>query len=76
MYFFGGKHIENEVFDDEWKGEVERRVQEIVNEGDLNGKEDTQYLNRDIMEEETEAALQGLQKGKAPGVILSTQTYC
>ena len=60
--FFGGKHLENEVFDDEWKGEVERRVQEIVNEGDLNGKEDTQYLNRDIMEEETEAALQGLQK--------------
>ena len=42
-------------------------MQEIVNGGDLNGKEDTQYLNRDIMEEETEAALQGLQKGKAPG---------
>ena len=32
-------------------------MQEIVNEGGLNGKEDTQYLNRDIMEEETEAAL-------------------
>ena len=51
-------------------------MQEIVNEGDLNGKEDTQYLNRDIMVEETEAAYKVCRKEKHLGVILSTQTYC
>ena len=68
--FFGGKHLEGEEFDDTFKAEVERRVKEIAEERDLQGAEDTQCLNRNITMEETEAALQSLRKGKAPGCDL------
>ena len=68
--FFGGKHLEGEKFDDTFKAEVERRVKEIAEERDLQGTEDTQYLYRNITMEETEAALQSLRKGKAPGCDL------
>ncbi|MEW8548699.1 MAG: reverse transcriptase family protein, partial [Candidatus Thiodiazotropha sp.] len=64
--FFGGKHLEQEDFDDTVKVEVERKVQDIAKQPST-GSDDTDYLNRDITEEETEAALQNLPKGKAPG---------
>ena len=60
--FFGGKHLEGEEFDESFKAEVEGRVKELAEEGDLQGTEDTQYLNRNINMEETEAALQSLRK--------------
>ena len=67
---YGGKHLEGEEFDDTFKAEVERRVKEIAEERDLQGTEDTQYLNRNITMEETEAALQNIRKEKAPGCDL------
>ena len=68
--FFGGKHLEGEELDESFKAEVEGRVKELAEEGDLQGTGDTQYLNRNINMEETEAALQSLRKGKAPGCDL------
>ncbi|MEW8546772.1 MAG: reverse transcriptase family protein, partial [Candidatus Thiodiazotropha sp.] len=65
--FFGGKHLEEEKFDDNLKTEVEETVAEIVRQQCLDSSDMLQFLNRDITEEETEAALQGLLKGKAPG---------
>ena len=70
MFFFGGKHLENEEFDDTWRKVVEDRVQEIAEQSSTKETDETHYLNRDISEEETEAALQKLQKGKAPGCDL------
>ena len=68
--FFGGKHLEKEEFDSKWKAEVETKLQQIAEEGDQRGTEQLQYLNRDITESETEAALQSLKKGKTPGCDL------
>ena len=68
--FFGGKQLEGEEFAEFFKAEVEGRVKEIAAEGDLQGTEDTQYFNRNINMEETDAALQSLLKGKAPGCDL------
>ena len=65
--FFGGEHLKEEEFDETWKKVVEDRVHEIAEQRVINGTDETQYLNRDIAIEETEAALQNLQKGKAPG---------
>ena len=45
-------------------------MKEIAEERDLQETEDTQCLNRNITMEETEAALQSLRKGKAPGCDL------
>ena len=65
--FFGGKHLEKEEFDSNWKAEVEAKVKKLTDEKDRSSKDDIEYLIRDITKEETEAALQSLQKGKAPG---------
>ncbi|MEW8544656.1 MAG: reverse transcriptase domain-containing protein [Candidatus Thiodiazotropha sp.] len=73
--FFGGGHLEGEDFDQTFKEEVEKRLEEIVNEQAFDEEDlatQTQYvcLNRDISLEETEAAIQRLEKGKSPGADL------
>ena len=73
---FGGKHLEKEEFDGKLKDEVERRLQEIAEETDFQGPEETQYLNRDITEEETEAALQSKKISNDQELIQSDPTSC
>ena len=62
---FGGSHIANETFDEDFKKEIEQRLlsirQEVCSEyGDA-------FLNRPISYDEVEASIQRLQKHKAPG---------
>ena len=73
---FGGKYLEKQEFDGKLKDEVERRLQEIVEETDFQGPEETQYLNRDITEEETEAALQSKKISNDQELIQSDPTSC
>ena len=65
--FFGGRHLEKEEFDETTRVEVENKVKGIREQTNPQESDETYYLNHDITEEETEAVLQSLQKGKAPG---------
>ena len=63
--FFGGKHMIGEDLDEEFKKEIDRKVEGI--QENLNHEKGDDFLNEKIREEETEAAIQLLHKDKAPG---------
>jgi len=63
--FFGGNHIANEEFDEEFKRTVEEKYEEILKR--VSQAESDNFLDREITEDEVEASLQKLENGKAPG---------
>ena len=63
--FFGGKNMIGEDLDEEFKTEIDRKVESI--QENLNHEKGDNFLNDKIREEETEAAIQLLHKDKAPG---------
>ena len=71
--FFGGRHLSECKFDDQFKEEVERVVMDIESEEreSEKSKEDyekcNKYLNHDISMEEVEAVIQLLKNNKSPG---------
>ena len=63
--FFGGKHMIGEELDEEFKCEIDQKVEDIHRS--LESETGDEFLNEKIREEETEAAIQLLHKDKAPG---------
>ena len=63
--FFGGQHISGEVFDEDFKKEVDKKVEKTHE--NIKEEKGDEFLDRIIEIEETEAAIQRLKKGKAPG---------
>ena len=62
--FFGGKHLDQCAFDDDFKVEVEKELLTGNNPENENSKE---FLNYDITLGEVEAVVQQLKKNKSPG---------
>ena len=69
--FFGGSHLVNCSFDENFKEEVEDELRDIM-EGKIEGDQESsekceKFLNHDISMDEIEAAIQHLKKDKSPG---------
>ena len=62
--FFGGKHLNECVFDDDFKEQVKQEIEGLKDKTDERAE---RYLNYDISIEETEAVILLLKKNKAPG---------
>ena len=62
--FFGGKHLDQCVFDSDFKDKIE---EELLRENNLENKNSKEFLNYDISLEEVEAVVQQLKKNKSPG---------
>ena len=65
--FFGGKHMEGETLDEDFRKEVDSKVQKRHSREEKDEERD-EFLDREICIEETEAAIQLLKKSKAPGM--------
>ena len=63
--FFGGSHIANQVFDEDFKKEIEQILLSIRQE--VCSEDGDAFLNRPISYDEVEASIQRMQKNKAPG---------
>ena len=81
--FFGGKHLDDCKFDEQFREEVERSIQDNENEMENNisekSREDMRicdvFLNYEISMVEVEAALQLLKSNKSPGPMKFSQSY-
>ena len=63
--FFGGSHIANETFDEDFKKDIEQRLLSIRQE--VCSEDGDGFLNRPISYDEVEASIQRLKKDKTPG---------
>ena len=77
VVFFGGKFIQNEAFDKQFKDEIEQeydRTRTERNDPDIGAHES--FLNRPIDIAETVAAIQNLKEKKAPGTDIIYMQNC